>query len=214
MSPSTVAPAEILREHGPFPGVDRVHGVSYDGRYVWFGAGDGLRAIDPAGVAAPRSIEVPAGAGTAFDGRHLFQLDGDRIRKIDPETGRVLAAIPAPGGGGCSGLAWAEGRLWVGRYREREIHQVDAETGAVLRTIESTRFVTGVTWAGGELWHGASDDDRSELRRVDPGTGEVLETLVMPAGVAISGVEAAGEDRFFCGARGTIMEVRRPRPRR
>jgi hypothetical protein len=52
---------------------------------------------------------------------------------------------PAPGGGD-SGLAWAEGTLWVGQYRNRKIHQIDPQTGAILRTIESNRFVTGVTW--------------------------------------------------------------------
>src|SRR5215471_15907616 len=113
--------AEIVREYGPFPGVDNVAGVSYDGKRVWFAAGEALRAIDPASGEMLRSIEVAAHAGTAFDGRHLFQIADDRIQKIDPKTGRVLATIPAPGGGGDSGLAWAEGTLWVGHYRNRKI---------------------------------------------------------------------------------------------
>src|SRR5215217_6574683 len=100
-------PAEILREYGRFPGVDRVHGVTFDGRHVWFASGDRLNALDPASGEVLRSIEVAAHAGTAFDGRHLFQLAEDRIQKIDPTTGRVLATIPSPGGGD-SGLAWAE----------------------------------------------------------------------------------------------------------
>src|SRR5918992_4169645 len=103
--------AEILREYGPFPGIDQVHGVTFDGQYVWFAAGDRLSAFDPATGETVRSIDVVADAGTAFDGRHLFQLAGDRIQKIDPATGRVLATIPAPGNGGDSGLAWAEGTL-------------------------------------------------------------------------------------------------------
>ena len=123
----------------------------------------------------------------------------ERIQKIDPKTGQVLATIPAPGGGGDSGLAWAEGTLWVGQYRERKIHQIDPETGAILRTIESNRFVTGVTWVDGELWHGTWEDDQSEIRRIDPQTGEVLEQLEMPAGVVVSGLESDGGDRFFCG---------------
>src|SRR5438552_10767453 len=101
--------AEILREYGPFPGVDHVHGVTFDGQHVWFASGDRLNAFDPARGKILRSIDVAAHAGTAFDGRHLYQLAEDRIRKIDPKTGRVLATIPAPGGGGGSGLAWAEG---------------------------------------------------------------------------------------------------------
>src|SRR3954462_15021395 len=158
--------AEILREYGPFPEVDRVHGVTFDGRHVWFASGDRLSAFDPESGKPARSIDVAAHAGTAFDGRHLFQIAEDRIQKIDPTTGRVLATIPAPGDGGDFGLAWAEGTLWVGQHRGRKIHQIDPETGAVLRTIESNRFVTGVTWTSGELWHATWEADESELRRI------------------------------------------------
>ena len=205
--------AEIIREYGPFPGVDKVHGVTHDGQRVWLAAGDRLTAFDPATGETLRSIEVVAHAGTAFDGRHLFQIAEDRIQKIDPKTGRVLATIPAPGGGGDSGLTWAEGALWVGEYRGRKIHQIDPETGAILRTIESNRFVTGVTWVDGELWHATWEGDESELRRVDPRTGEVLETLEMPAGVNVSGLESDGGERFYCGGGGTgkVRAVRRPK---
>jgi len=205
--------AEIVQEYGPFSGIDQVHGVTYDGHHVWFAAGDRLTAFDPASGKTIRSIDVAAHAGTAFDGQHLFQLAEDRIQKIDPKTGRVLAAIPAPGGGGDSGLAWAEGTLWVGHYRDRKIHQVDPETGTVLRTIQSDRFVTGVTWVDGELWHGTWEGDQSDLRRVDAGTGEVLETLDMPPGAGVSGLEADGDGQFFCGGgqSGKVRAVRRPR---
>jgi glutamine cyclotransferase len=207
--------ADIVREYGPFPGTDRVGGVTYDGQNVWFAAGDKLTALDPASGNTVRSIDVPAHAGTAFDGRHLFQLAEDRIQKIDPKTGRVLATIPAPGRGGDSGLTWAEGTLWVGQYRDRKIHQIDPETGAILRTIESNRFVTGVTWIDGELWHATWEGDQSDLRRVDPGSGEVLERLEMPPGVGVSGLESDGGDQFFCGggSSGKVRVVRRRRPR-
>ena len=205
--------AEIIREYGPFPGVEQVGGVTHDGKSVWFAAGDKLRALDPASGKTGRSIDVAAHAGTAFDGKHLFQIAEDRIHKIDPETGSVLATIPAPGAGGDSGLAWAEGSLWVGHYRERKIYQIDPQTGAVLRTIESNRFVTGVTWVEGELWHGTWEGDESELRRIDPGTGEVLERLEMPAGIGVSGLESDGDAQFFCGGgkSGKIRAVRRPK---
>jgi glutamine cyclotransferase len=205
--------AEIIREYGPFPGVESVGGVSYDGRNVWFAAGDKLNVLDPASGKIERSIDVLAHAGTAFDGRHLFQIAESRIQKIDPDSGEVLATIPAPGGGGDSGLAWAEGMLWVGQYRERKIHQVDPETGEVLRTIESNRFVTGVTWIGDDLWHGTWESDASELRRVDPQTGKVLESIEMPAGVNVSGLESDGVDRFYCGGgnSGKVRAVRRPK---
>jgi len=163
--------AEILREYGPFAGVKSVGGVTFDGQRVWFAGGDTLSAFDPASGELVRSIDVAAHAGTAFDGRHLFQIAEDRIHKIDPQTGAVLATIPAPGGGGDSGLAWAEGSLWVGQYRDRKIYQIDPLTGAILRTIKSNRFVTGVTWIDGELWHGAWQGDESDLNRIDPRTG-------------------------------------------
>jgi glutamine cyclotransferase len=205
--------AEVLREYGPFPGVDQVHGVTFDGQHVWFASGGKLNALDPANGRSVRSLDVAAHAGSAFDGEHLFQLADGRIQTIDPKTGRVLSTIPAPGGSGCSGLAWAEGTLWVGEYQARRIHQIDPGTGAILRTIESNRFVTGVTWADGELWHGTLENDESELRRVDSRTGDVLESLEMPAGASVSGLESDGGDRFFCGGArsGLVRAVRRPR---
>ena len=205
--------AEIIREYGPFPEVDRVAGVTYDGQRVWFASGDKLNALDPTSGKTLRSLDVAAHAGTAFDGQHLFQIAEDRIQKIDPATGRVLASIPAPGGGGDSGLAWAEGTLWVGQYRDRKIHQVDPQTGAILRTITSNRFVTGVTWVDGELWHGSWEGDESDLTRIDPRTGEALERLEMPSGVGVSGLDSDGGDQFFCGGgnSGKVRVVRRPR---
>jgi glutamine cyclotransferase len=208
----TRSTAEIVREYGPFQGVDAVHGVSFDGRNVWFASGDKVNALDPESGKTVRAIEVPAHAGTAFDGRHLFQLAADRIQKIDPETGRVLATIPAPDGGG-SGLTWAEGTLWMGQHRARRIRQIDPETGAVLRTIECSRFVTGVTWVDGELWHGTWESDQSDLRRIDPKTGEVLDRLEMPPGTMVSGLESDGGDKFYCGGgtSGKVRAVRRPK---
>jgi glutamine cyclotransferase len=199
--------AQIVREYGPFEGAPRVNGVTYDGEKVWFAAGANIVAFDPATGDKVGSVEVASHAGTAFDGQHLFQIAEDRIHKIDPNTGNVLATIPAPAGGADSGLAWAEGTLWVGHYRERKIHQIDPETGKILRTIETNKFVTGVTWLDGELWHGTWEDEGSELRRIDSQTGEALESIEMPAGVGVSGLESNGRDQFFCGG-GTSGKVR------
>jgi glutamine cyclotransferase len=205
--------AEIIREYGPFPEAEKVAGVAFDGRQVWFASGDRLNVVDPESGERLRTLDVACHAGTAFDGENLFQIAEDRIQKIDPGTGRVLATIPAPGGGADSGLAWAEGALWVGQYRDRKIHQIDPETGKVLRTIQSSRFVTGVTWVDGELWHGTWEADQSDLRRIDPQTGETLETIEMPPGLAVSGLESNGSDRFFCGggSSGKVRAVRRPK---
>ncbi len=219
MKPVQRLPATVVDEYGPFASIEHVHGVTFDGKQVWLASGNRLHALDPASGKLGRSLDVSADAGTTFDGRHLFQLAADRIQKIDPQTGRVLATVPAPGGHGCSGLTWAEGTLWVGRYRERKLYQIDAETGAVLRVVESSRFVTGVTWTDGELWHATWEGGESEIRRVSPDSGEVVESLAMPAGTMVSGLEADGGESFFCGGgdSGKVRRVRRPRrshPRR
>ena len=203
--------AQIIREYGPFPGVKDVAGVTYDGEKVWFAAGDKLHALDPESGQTGRSIEVAAHAGTAFDGKHFYQIAEKVIQKIDAKSGKVLGTIPSPGGGKDSGMAWAEGSLWVGVYRDKKIHQVDPLTGKILRSIESNKFVTGVTWVDGELWHATWEGD-SELRHIDANTGEVLETLEMPKGAEVSGLESNGKDRFFCGGGGTgkVRAVRKP----
>jgi len=207
------ANAEILREYGPFEGIHGVHGVTFDGQQVWFASDGQLNALDPASGETVRTIKVGADGGTAFDGKHLYQIADRRIHKIDPATGKVLHTIAAPGGGGDSGMAWAEGTLWVGQYRERKIHQIDPETGKILRTLESNRFVTGVTWVDGALWHGTWEGDESEIRRIDPGNGEVLESLALPVGIGVSGLEADGGERFYCGGGNTssVKAVRRPK---
>ena len=211
------ANAEIMREYGPFPDAERVHGVTYDGQRVWFASGEKLNSLDPENGEIGQSLKVAAYAGTAYDGRHLYQIAEGRIQKIEPKTGRVISTIPAPSKDMNSGLAWSEGTLWVGQYDERKIHQVDPETGAILRTIESNRHVTGVTWVDGELWHGTwEDNDDSDLRRIEPQTGEVLESLEMPRGVGVSGLESDGGERFFCGGgrSGKVRVVRRPGAKR
>jgi glutamine cyclotransferase len=207
--------AEIVREYGPIGGAGRIHGVSHDGRQVWAATGDRLLAFDPRTGAPGRAIDVACDAGTAFDGSHLYQIAEGRIDKIDPATGQVVATIPAPGHGSDSGLAWAEGSLWVGQYRERRIHRIDPATGRITRTIESNRFVTGVTWVDGELWHATWEDDESEIRRVDPASGEVLERLAMPPGTGVSGMESDGAELFYCGGgdSGKVRAVRRPKAR-
>ncbi|KQV78577.1 glutamine cyclotransferase [Massilia sp. Root351] len=205
--------AEIVREYGPFDGASSIAGVTHDGQRVWAATGAKLIAFDPASGDTTRTLDRACDAGTAFDGTYLYQIAEDRIDKIDPATGNVLSSIPAPGQGGDSGLTWAEGSLWVGQYRDRKIHQIDPATGAVIRSISSNRFVTGVTWVDGELWHATWEGDDSEIRRVDPNSGDVLERLAMPAGTNISGLESDGADLFYAGGGGSgkVRAVRRPK---
>ena len=208
--------AEIVREYGPFADAERVNGVTHDGHRVWAATGSKLVAFDPESGQLARTLDRAGDAGTAFDGTYLYQIAEARIDKIDPATGEVVASIPAPGHGRDSGLAWAEGSLWVGQYRDRKIYQIDPETGAILRTIESNRFVTGVTWVDGELWHGTWEGDESDIRRIDPQSGAVLERLEMPRGTAVSGMESDGRDLFYCGGgpSGKVRAVRRPKGKR
>lgn len=204
--------AEILREYGPFADADQVHGVTYDGQHIWAATGTRLIAFDPKSGKPARTLDRACDAGTAFDGTYLYQIAEERIDKIDPSNNNVVASIPAPGHGSDSGLTWAEGSLWVGQYRDRKIHQIDPATGAVIRTIESNRYVTGVTWVDGELWHGTWEADESDIRRIDPENGVVLEQLEMPRGIGVSGLESDGADTFYCGggASGKVLAVRRP----
>lgn len=210
---ATVRAAEIVREYGPFPGAERVHGVTCDGRNIWAATGDKLIAFDPASGETVHTLDRAGDAGTAFDGTYLYQIAEQRIDKIDPADGKVVASIPAPGHGYDSGLAWAEGSLWVGQYRDRKIHQIDPATGAIIRSIESNRFVTGVTWVDGELWHGTWEGDESDIRRINPENGAVLERLEMPQGAGVSGLESDGADTFYCGGGGSgkVRAVRRPK---
>ena len=205
--------AEIVREFGPFSTIERVNGVTYDGRHIWIAVGDRLCAIDPSAGEVVNTFDVPAHSGTAYDGKHLYQIADGRIQKIDMSTGSVIATVPAPSTEDNSGMAWAEGFLWVGQYGGRKIHQVEPHTGTVLRTIDSDRYVTGVTWAEGELWHGAWEGDDAEIRRIDPKSGEVEHRLTMPEGVGVSGLESDGGDFFYCGGGSskTVRVVRRPR---
>ena len=203
------ATISLSRELGPWNGAP-VHGVDFDGKLLWVALGDTLEAVDPTTGETVRRLDVAADAGTTSDGRYLYQLADSSIYKLDPETGAVVAKLPAPGGGKDSGLTWAEGKLYVGQYRDRKIHCIDAETGALLRTIESDRFVTGVTWSGGALWHATLENDASDLRRIDPETGEVLERRAVPEGVRISGL-GSNDESFFAGggSSGRVRVLRR-----
>ena len=200
--------AEVIREYVPID--DRpIHGVTFDGTLVWFARNDEIVAFDPEAEKVVRRLRVPsAQAGTAFDGENLYQLAQGEILVVQPSTGRILRRMPAPGKGEDSGMAWADGYLWIGQYRQSKIHKVDAKTGEVVKTLSSDRFVTGVSCVEGALWHGASGDGRSpELRRL-AADGTVEECLTVPVS-GISGVEATSEG-FWCGGhKGELRLVRR-----
>jgi hypothetical protein len=202
--------AQVLREVVPIEG-DKVHGVTFDGTLVWYARDAQLVGFDPKGNRVVKRLDVPADAGTAFDGTYLYQIAADQILVVDPADGRVVRKIPAPGKGEDSGMAYADGYLWVGQYRNAKIHQVDVETGEIVKTLSSDRFVTGVSCVNGAIWHGVSDDgSASELRRLAK-DGTVEEVLVFDDGVHIAGVESDGNGAFWCGGEaGKLRLVRAP----
>ena len=136
--------------------------------------------------------------------------DAARWRRGHTADGRIVRKIPAPGKGMDSGMAWADGYLWVGQYRDAKIHQIDAKTGEVVKTLSSDRFVTGVSCVDGALWHGVSDDGASpELRRL-AADGAVEETLIVAGTTHIAGVESNGKGAFWCGgAAGKLLLVKK-----
>ncbi|WAS91125.1 glutamine cyclotransferase [Nannocystis punicea] len=205
----TPAPAEVLHEYVPLD-ERQIHGVTFDGKSVWFARDDEVVAFDPNSGQVARRLPIPgADAGTAFDGQHLYQLAKGEILVIRPDDGQIVRRLPAPGKGEDSGMAWADGYLWIGQCYGARIHKVDAATGEVVKTLTSDRFVTGVTVVDGQLWHGAAGDDKpSELRRL-AADGTPEEVLAVPAAM-IAGVEADGHGRFWCaGEQGKLRLVRR-----
>lgn len=194
-------------QHGPLADANHVGGVAFDGELVWVACGSELRGLDPDSGEEVRRLNVPAGAGTAFDGRHLYQVGGGRIRKIDPSTGDVVHSVPVPPGGDDAGLTWAEGYLWLGKFRGGKILKLDPQTGEVLRTIEAPEYVTGVAWSGTGLWHAVDPpDEAATLRRIDPETGAELESYTLEGSAPVTGVSLA-KGRLFCG-NGSAKTVR------
>ncbi len=204
--------AVVVREYEGF-GPGGVHGVTFDGDRVWLARDGELVAVAPESGEIERRLAVEADAGTAFDGEHLYQIAGDRILVLRPSDGRVVRTLPAPGKGNDSGLAYSDGYLWVGQYRDALIHQVDASTGAIVKTLRSDRWVTGVSCQDGELWHGVTPADGApaELRRLGA-DGSVEETVVLPDDIFVSGLEKT-KDGFYCGG-GPSGKLRLVRPAR
>jgi hypothetical protein len=198
----------IARELEPIDG-EPIHGVTFDGTLVWFARSDELVAFDPASERVVRRLHVPgARAGTAFDGKHLYQLAGEQILVLEPSDGRVVRRLPAPNRGENSGMAWSDGFLWVGQYRAAKIHKLDAQTGELLKTLRSDRFVTGVSCVDGALWHAVSGDGECELRRLSPdGTVEEAWVAAVPS---ISGMEGTREG-FWCGGEQGKLRLLRTR---
>lgn len=205
--------AEVVREYTPLD-EGKIHGVTYDGKHVWFARDGELIAFDPDAERVVRRFAVPdAGAGTAFDGEHIYQLAKGEILVIRPDDGRVVRKIPSPGKGEDSGMAWADGYLWVGQYHKAKIHKVDAQTGEVVKTLASDRFVTGVSCIEGELWHGVFEEGVEKAKPCEllhlASDGTPLERMTVPV-PRLAGMERTREGTFWCaGEKGKLRLVRR-----
>ncbi len=212
MNSTQTSVGEVIREYRPLD-EGKIHGVTFDGKLVWFARDGELVAFDPEGERVVHRYAVPnAGAGTAFDGEHIYQLAQGEILVIAPSDGRILRRLPSPGKGEDSGMAWADGYLWVGQYHKAKIHKVDAKTGEVVKTLSSDRFVTGVSCIGGELWHGLSEDEGTakECELVHLASdGTQLERMSVPV-ARLAGMERTRSGDFWCaGEKGKLRLVRR-----
>ena len=198
--------------------------MTFDGTLAWLAAGDRIQSLDPESGEPGRSLAVPADAGTAFDGRYLFQLTSDRIQNIEPETGRVVGTIPAPGKGSDSGLAWAEGSLWVGQYRRRKIDQIiriPATSSEPSNRIGSSPASRGSTASSG-MGRGKktrASSDESTLNQALCSNGSPCRKAQGSAGwspMAVTHSSAAAERAEKCGgyaARSGMIQRDRYRPR-
>lgn len=203
------AQAEVVREYVPID-EQQIHGVTFDGELVWFARDGELVAFDPGNekIIHRHAIDS-ANGGTAFDGTHVYQLTRGEIVVVEPKSGKIVRRLPAPGQGGNSGMAWADGFLWVGQWSGRMIHKVDAKTGEVVKTLSTDRYVTGVSCVDGALWHGAAGDGKPpELRRLGA-DGAVDEAMSVPVEM-IAGVERTPSGEFWCaGEKGRLRLVRK-----
>jgi outer membrane protein assembly factor BamB len=190
----------------------KVNGVTFDGKQVWYASDDAIVAVDPGTEKVTKRLAMAkASAGTAFDGTNLYQLADGKILVVDPSDGRIVRELPSPRPGECSGMAYADGHLFVGEYKDGRIHKVDAKTGEVTKTLSSDRWVTGVSCIDGALWHATANNGEGppQIRRLAE-DGAVEEVLEVPGVEFISGLESDGKGGFWCGGEnGTLRHVRR-----
>jgi outer membrane protein assembly factor BamB len=189
----------------------KVHGVTFDGKLVWYASDEAIVAVDPATEKVTKRLAVKAPAGTAFDGTNLYQLAGDKILVVDPSDGRVVRELPSPRPRECSGLAYAAGPLFVGEYKDGRIHKVDAKTGEITKTLSSDRWVTGVSCVDGAIWHATGNNGAGapQIRRLAE-DGTVDEILEVSGVEYISGLESDRNGGFWCGGEnGKLRHVRR-----
>jgi len=172
-----------------------------------------LSAVGPAGDAHARPVR---GIALAQWGerraarRELLAAHQDFVKTNEPlYAARCAAALAEIAAGDGRSLtpnqcwkmppATCEGALWVGAKRSLKVDPAD---GRLLKRVTVERLVTGVTWAEGELWHGAGADEwAGGVLRVDPNSGAETLRLECPTPTDIAGIEyEATRGVFWCGA--------------
>ncbi len=124
--------------------VDYVHSLAWEGRAFWVGTRKGqLVRVDPDDGSVLSSSPIPSNSmsGLAFDGKYLWSGDrgSNRLYPIDPATGEVLFVLVAPGPS-ISGVACADGNLYVLDYEKRSVSVMRAKGDAVQWTYDPRRL--------------------------------------------------------------------------
>lgn len=134
------------------------------------------------------------------------------ITQVDPATNAVVRKVRTshPAGFG----TYADGSLWIASLLDSAVMELDADTGRLLRTIESKAGrpffrPIGVAVTGDDLWvlnHG-DESVRSTLTRLDRRTGSVIGRTDLPGHHAGGPLVAAGQLWITLTTESTVVRV-------
>jgi sugar lactone lactonase YvrE len=186
-------------------------GVLARGRNVWiWGPRDVLR-VDPRTNRVAQRIRVSDAhgelRGLAVRGGELIAAAADgRLLRFDARTGRRAGSVPAP-------LPAPAVRATLGRRLVLSSHGtvalVSPRTGRVVWRRRLGFRAGAVVRAGGLLWvHSAARDDPGDrLTALEPATGEVRATQLLPA-FGTTGMVFQGGRLWVAAAGGRVLAVR------
>ncbi len=141
----------------------------------------------PARVSRPLALAVAAAAivagvalwiGLRGGDERPPAIPGDTLVGIDARSGGATAPVAL--GGRPSGVALADGSVWVGDVSRGAVERVDPERGAVVQTIPVGSGPDGIGAGEGAVW--ATDALAGTLLRISPETDTVVQTIPMPTG--------------------------------
>jgi ABC-type branched-subunit amino acid transport system substrate-binding protein/DNA-binding beta-propeller fold protein YncE len=160
--------------------------------------------IDPETKEITRTFETPgvpselaAGEGALWvgiTGGGDFSNATARIARLDPESGRVTRTVRLRGDEGVFPVAGAPriavgaGAVWAANP-DGSVSRIDPESGQLVATIEARSGAWTIAAGREGVWFLALDDDPLAVRRIDPRTNRVSETIPIAAsdllGVAV-----------------------------